>query len=206
MSDAKSRPLTEDERPGIERVLEEHRARYELTGDSFEIWNAYHLCRSVERSGADLPLPEWVLGEFDKIVDRFHSAQRARIRYPGGPTDDRHWKTIVVEAFGFPTRKGQATDPFERSSRHDVGIDLAIRVRLLVHGNGYKESNAIMIVSGEQGVSEPTVRRAWIRFASVVRREELPTQRDSMEVLDRQLREANEIECRHVEKSSPRTR
>lgn len=164
----------------FDQRLEELRLTFEATQHPLDLWSAY----SFVRTGRGWPIPEWILREFDAIYDRLWNAcgLESFDRTDSAPPTDQDWKRVVAEVFGFTSAanaKGGPSNPIRVGRIHKYwrDIDLAKRVRILMDGDGQNQTDAIYLTAKKDGVSEPTVRRAWERFASVARAENIDTQR-----------------------------
>jgi hypothetical protein len=167
-------------------VLDGYRLEFQSTQDPLAMWAAYHLCRL-----AALPIPEWIMAELHQTAKRL--LEVASSRTLPSQVKQRHWTRDVAQAVGFRvTKSGGPSDPFTVKNA-PTGEYLATRMRIFVDGEGLNQTDACYLIAKELDISEATVRRAWRRLAQAVRVADLDSQRYEIEVLHRQMAEANSL-------------
>lgn len=176
--------------PSIAMMMDQYQAEFQATKHPLVVWYAYHLWRSAQRRGATEQIPEWILAEFDGIVDRISQEWQAELGER--PSTKDHWTRRIARVFGFhtPSGGGQA-DPIKSWVRVNDDFELAARVRVMVD-DGVGPTNACYLVEQLTGTSEPEVARAWKRCEAAVRKVDLRIQRLQLAIVDRQMKEFEE--------------
>jgi hypothetical protein len=181
--------------------LAEYRGLYETSGNPLWLWSAYNFCR-----GMRLRVPRWVLHEFDEASNR--------LMYTRAPDEQpffddarpyRSWQHAVAAAFGFGVGHDGASDPFRARLRDADNLHLAVRVRVLVDGEGIGPTKAAASVAHQCGVDEKTVRNAWTTFERVALAGDLDEQRAVVARLDREMQQYQQDNGRPITLGRPIT-
>ena len=175
--------------PSVDLRLERLRAEFEASKNPLVLWEAYRFARIVHLRAPEWVSPEWIFQGLDDVAERL-----LKLTFDDERSGETHWLRALAGAFGFAVQNGGgASDPFLARQRGLDHLELAVRVRILVDGDGHNETDACYLVSQQRGVSQATVSRAWKKFESAARIEDVEVQRGSLAVLDEQCRIAELI-------------
>jgi hypothetical protein len=134
----------------LNRTLAGPKARYEATGNPFEVVDAYRMSRLMR-----LQPPPWVQAYMDEAVQRLWSL----VAYPENAKD---LNRAVAKAFGMASDgPGRGTVLSEYLDTRWIAFGYSVAQYLK---DGGQETHAFQIVGEAEGVSPSTVRRAWKRY------------------------------------------
>jgi hypothetical protein len=151
----------------IEASLERLRRDFEESPNALILFRAYGISRRFPRE----PIPEWILTALDEIARRPEETG-GNVQSPGFD-----WQSVFIRSLGFrASSRGGPSNPFRVAARNDDWYTFAVRMRVLIDGDGQQATYAAEEVAKYWGIDASTVRRAWKRYRAVVRNENLQEQ------------------------------
>jgi hypothetical protein len=131
------------------------------------LWAAYRIWSGLNAFDSTIALPHWIKSHFDDVERGLQiAAEKLRPRKRRAS-----WKAAALDALGLPR------DPFHDFERTGRALNLAIAVRVLTDTDDpHKLIEAYRLVADRCDVSEATVRRAWKRYKTIARQQDLDEQ------------------------------
>ncbi len=156
----------------IEESLDRQRREFERTHDPLIALAAFRTSRGHRKFDVSpIPVPQWILRFLDAFTERLEQVG------DDGQAPDFDWQSAIVQSLGFrPSTRGGPSNPFRTEARNEDRYTFAVRMRVLIDGDGQQETYAAEEVARYWGVSASTVRRAWKVYGPVVRTEDLEEQ------------------------------